>query len=51
MPTSHTWPTNRIHDEGVWYAWFFLANREIRAAKAAGGWYEGLHQGIAVDTG
>jgi uncharacterized membrane protein len=35
---------------GVWYGCFFLANQEIRAAKAAGGWYEGLHQGIAVDT-
>ena len=35
----------------VWYGCFFLANHEIRAAKAAGGWYEGLHQGIAVDTG
>lgn len=34
-----------------WYGCFFLANHEIRAAKAAGGWYEGLHQGIAVDTG
>lgn len=36
--------------EGVWYGCFFLANHEIRAAKAAGGWYRGLHQGIAVDT-
>ena len=36
--------------EGVWYGCFFLANHEIRAAKAAGGWYQGLHQGIAVDT-
>lgn len=36
---------------GFWYGCFFLANHEIRAAKAAGGWYEGLHQGIAVDTG
>jgi uncharacterized membrane protein len=35
---------------GVWYGCFFLANHEIRAAKAAGRWYEGLHQGIAVDT-
>jgi uncharacterized membrane protein len=35
----------------VWYSCFFLANHEIRAAKAAGGWYEGLHQGVAVDTG
>ena len=35
---------------GVWYGCYFLANHEIRAAKAAGGWYEGLHQGIAVDT-
>jgi uncharacterized membrane protein len=36
---------------GLWYACFVVANHEIRAAKAAGGWYEGLHQGIAVDTG
>ncbi|HEY2762913.1 MAG TPA: DUF1648 domain-containing protein [Pseudonocardiaceae bacterium] len=36
---------------GVWYGCFFLAHHEIRAAKAAGGWYEGLHQAIAVDTG
>jgi uncharacterized membrane protein len=35
---------------GVWYACYFLANHEIRVAKAAGGWYEGLHEGIAVDT-
>jgi uncharacterized membrane protein len=35
---------------GAWYGCFFLANHEIRAAKAAGGWYEGLRQGIAVDT-
>ena len=34
----------------VWYGCFFMANHEIRAAKAAGNWYEGLHQGIAVDT-
>ncbi|MFH5880196.1 DUF1648 domain-containing protein [Arthrobacter sp. NA-172] len=36
---------------GAWYGCFFLANQEIRAAKAAGGWYEGVRQGIAVDTG
>jgi uncharacterized membrane protein len=36
--------------DGVWYGCFFLANHEIRAAKAAGGWYKDLHQGIAVDT-
>jgi uncharacterized membrane protein len=36
--------------DAVWYGCFFLANHEIRAAKAAGGWYQGLHQGIAVDT-
>jgi uncharacterized membrane protein len=36
---------------GLWNGCFFMANHEIRAAKAAGGWYEGLHQGIAVDTG
>jgi len=35
---------------GAWYGCFFLANHEIRAAKAAGGWYEGMRQGIAVDT-
>jgi uncharacterized membrane protein len=34
----------------LWYGCVFLANHEIRAAKAAGGWYAGLHQGIAVDT-
>lgn len=36
---------------GIWYGCFFLANHEIRAAKAAGGWYEGLRQRITVDTG
>jgi uncharacterized membrane protein len=36
---------------GVWYGCFWLANHEIRTAKAAGGWYEGVRQGIAVDTG
>lgn len=36
--------------DGVWYCCFLAANREIRAAKAAGGWYQGLRQGIAVDT-
>jgi uncharacterized membrane protein len=35
---------------GVWYGCFFLANHEIRAAKAAGDWYQGLRQAIAVDT-
>ena len=35
---------------GAFYGCFFLANHKIRAAKAAGGWYRGLHQGIAVDT-
>ncbi|WP_457945961.1 DUF1648 domain-containing protein [Pseudarthrobacter sp. alpha12b] len=34
----------------TWYGCFFLAHQEIRAAKVAGGWFEGLHQGIAVDT-
>ena len=34
----------------TWYGCFFLAHQEIRAAKIAGGWFEGLHQGIAVDT-
>jgi uncharacterized membrane protein len=36
---------------GVWYGCFSLAHHEIQAAKAAGGWYEGVRQGIAVDTG
>jgi uncharacterized membrane protein len=36
---------------GLWYWCFFAAHQEIRAAKAAGEWFEGLHQGIAVDTG
>ena len=36
---------------GVWYGCFFLAHHEIQAAKAAGSWYEGLRQGVAVDTG
>jgi uncharacterized membrane protein len=36
---------------GLWYGCFFLAHQEIRAAKATGGWFEGLHQGISVDTG
>ncbi len=35
---------------GVWYGCFFMANHKIRAAKAAGNWYGGLRQGIAVDT-
>ncbi|HWD01308.1 MAG TPA: DUF5808 domain-containing protein [Amycolatopsis sp.] len=35
---------------GVWYGCFFLANHELRAAKATGGWYEGVRQGAAVDT-
>lgn len=34
----------------VWYGCFFLAHHEIQTAKAAGGWYEGVRQGIAVDT-
>ena len=34
----------------AWYGCFFLANHELRTAKAAGGWYEGLRQGITVDT-
>lgn len=36
---------------GVWYGCFVLAHHEISTAKAAGDWYEGLRQGIAVDTG
>jgi uncharacterized membrane protein len=35
---------------GVWYGCYFLAHYKILAAKAAGGWYEGMHQAIAVDT-
>ncbi|HEY8319781.1 MAG TPA: DUF1648 domain-containing protein [Amnibacterium sp.] len=35
---------------GAWYGCFVLAHHGIRAAKAAGGWYEGTRQGIAVDT-
>jgi len=35
---------------GLWYGCFFLAHQEIRAAKVDGGWFEGLHQGVAVDT-
>lgn len=35
---------------GAWYGCFFLAHHEIRAAKAAGGWFEGLRQGASVDT-
>ncbi len=34
---------------GAWYGCFFLANHTIRALKAAGGWYEGVRQGISVD--
>lgn len=50
--TSETWllPLSVLVLVGVWYGCFLRANQEIRAAKAAGGWYEGLHQGIAVDT-
>lgn len=35
---------------GAWYGCFFLAHHEIRAAKAAGNWLEGVRQGIVVDT-
>lgn len=35
----------------VWYGCFFLAHYGIRAAKVAGGWYEGQHEAVAVDTG
>lgn len=35
---------------GLWYGCFFLANHELRAAKAEGGWYEGLRQGVTVGT-
>jgi uncharacterized membrane protein len=35
---------------GVWYGCFFSAHHELQAAKAAGGWYEGLRQGVTADT-
>jgi len=35
---------------GVWFGCYFPANHKIRVAKTAGSWYEGLHEGIAVDT-
>lgn len=44
-------PLSVLAQLGIWYTCFFLANHEIRTAKAAGGWYEGVRQGIAVDTG
>jgi uncharacterized membrane protein len=44
-------PLSVLVQVAVWYGCFFLANHEIRAAKAAGGWYEGVRQGVAVDTG
>lgn len=36
---------------GTWYACFVLANHAIRAAKAAGGWFEGVRQAAAADAG
>ena len=36
---------------GTWYACFVLANHAIRAAKAAGGWFEGVRQATAADAG
>ena len=35
---------------GAWYGCFVLAHHAIRGAKIAGGWFEGVRQGIAVDT-
>jgi uncharacterized membrane protein len=35
---------------GLWYCCFVAAHHEIRAAKTAGGWYDGVRQGVAVDT-
>jgi uncharacterized membrane protein len=51
--TGETWllPLSVLVLLGVWYGCFFLANHKIRAAKANGSWYEGLQQGIAVDSG
>ena len=51
--TGKTWllPLSVLVLVGIWYACFFMANREIRAAKAAGHWFEGLRQGVAADTG
>lgn len=43
-------PLSVVMVVGAWYRCYFLANNKIRAAKAAGGWYEGLHPGITVDT-
>jgi uncharacterized membrane protein len=43
-------PLSMVMVVGVWYGCYFAAHNKIRVAKAAGGWYEGLHQGIAVDT-
>lgn len=36
---------------GTWYACFVLANHAIRAAKAAGGWFEGVRQATAAEAG
>ncbi len=36
---------------GTWYACFVLANHAIRAAKAAGGWFEGVGEAAAADAG
>ena len=35
---------------GAWYGCFVLAHAALRNAKIAGGWFEGVRQGIAVDT-
>jgi uncharacterized membrane protein len=35
---------------GAWYGCFILAHQGIRGAKAASGWYDGVRQGISVDT-
>lgn len=35
---------------GAWYGCFILAHQSLRAAKTADNWYQGAHEGIAVDT-
>lgn len=35
---------------GAWYGCFVLAHHGVRAAKVANGWYDGVRQGISVDT-
>lgn len=35
---------------GAWYGCFILAHHAVAVAKAANGWYEGVRQGVSVDT-